>query len=824
VADGGNLLFGAAWQCIANPPGTTTEPHEKSAAWLDAEVPGTVASTLAAHSVEWAGADIDGQDWWYRTSFAADDGSSADIEWDGLAGFAEIWLNGRQVADVSNMFVAGRVQVTTLAEHNVLALRFRSERTELAGRHPRPRWRVARLASPHLRWARLSLWGRLQGAVPVPPAVGPWREIRVVQGTTMRLVQRRLTATPSCSGSGVVDIVAELRGAPVDDAPHVVSVRVDESVASATVEPGSQEGSWMVRARVALDAVDLWWPRTAGSQPLYEVTMTVDGVELAAGRVGFRTIAVDRSDGGFRFVMNGVPLFVGGACWMPVDPIGLGADPVALRGALQSVVDGNLTMLRVSGDTVYESDAFYNLCDELGILIWQDCMLAFSDPPADPAWESSFREEVEQNLGRLMGRPCLALVSGGSEIAQQAAYAGVEIAGGFPLLTERLPELVEGILGDIPFLPTSPWGGDIPTRPDVGVSHYYGVGAYLRGLEDSRLAEAKFAAECLAFAIPPERQSVDRAFGGPEVAGHGPDWKRAVFRDAGASWDFEDVREHYVRELFGLDLLTVRYSDPERYLDLGRATVAYLCGRVFAEWRRGRSASGGGLVFYLRDSLPGAGLGLLDSYGLPKAPWYAMRRALAPVAVTIADEGLNGLVAHLHNATADTVTGTVRIDLFVDGELLVDSAEHRVELAPRTSTELGIDDLFSGFRDLAWAHRFGPLTYDAIAIRLIEEGGSLLSDDVHLPGGLLRAVERDLGLTATVQVGDDDGSAEVTLQTRRLAQFVNIDVPGWRPVDGWFDLVPGRERTVHLERVAAGARLIGSVRSINGGVATLRVE
>jgi beta-mannosidase len=824
VADERDLLLGAAWQCTAGAPGTAAEPDENRD-WFDARVPGTVASALVARSVEWNSADIDGHDWWYRTSFTSAEGSTAaDVEWDGLAGFAEIWLNGRQITETSNMFVAGRASVTVLAEKNELAVRFRSVRTELAEQRPRPRWRVARLLYPSLRWARLSLWGRLKGAVPAPPPVGPWRELRVLPSTALRLVRRHLTATPSASGGGVVRIVAEFRGAPIGELPSRVTLRVDDSITSATVKPGVEAGSWTINGVVELDAVELWWPRTAGRQPLSEVTVTVDGREFSAGRVGFRTVAVDHSDGGFRFVVNGVPLFVGGACWMPADPIGLGADPEVLRAALQTVVDGNLTMLRVSGDTVYESDAFYDLCDELGILIWQDCMLAFADPPRDAAWEESFLEEVEQNLGRLAGRPCLALVSGGSEIAQQAAYAGVDLAAGLPVLTERLPDLIEGILGDIPFLPTSPWGGDIPTRPDAGVAHYYGVGAYLRGIDDSRRAGTLFAAECLAFANPPERQSVDRAFGGPAVAGHDPDWKRAVFRDAGASWDFEDVRDHYVRELFHVEPLSVRYSDPDRYLDLGRATVAYLCGHVFAEWRRDRSPSGGGLVFYLSDSLPGAGLGLLDAYGLPKAAWYAMRRVLAPVAVTIADEGLNGLVAHLHNASADAVMCTVRVDLFVDGELLVDSAEHPVELEPRMSTELGIDSLFPGFRDLAWAHRFGPLTYDTVSIRLIDTDGRVLSEDVHLPGGLLRAVDRDVGLEATVKVGDDSGLAEVTLRTRRLAQFVNLDVAGWQAQDGWFDLVPGRERTVLVRRMSHGADFVGSARSINGGTAILRGE
>lgn len=825
VIDGGNPLARAGWQCAATAPGVAAVPQDLDGVdWFDAEVPGTVASALSAHQVDWASADIDGHDWWYRTSFPGVWESAADLEWDGLAAFAEIWLNGQRVAETSTMFVTGRVRVTSLAEHNELVVRFRSVRTELVGRRPRPRWRVARLAYPNLRWARVSLWGRLNGAVPVPPVVGPWRELRIVQDTSARIVRRRLTATPTVSGGGIVELEAELRGDSVVKLSGSVTLRVGDATSLASIEPGLEDGSWVVRGVVELGSVDLWWPVAAGHQPLYDVTITIDGQELPAGRVGFRNIAVDRSDGGFRFVVNGTALFVGGACWMPVDPIGLSADPVALRTALRSVVDGNLMMLRVSGDTVYESDAFYDLCDELGILVWQDCMLAFVDPPSDEIWEASFLDEVEDNLGRLSGRPCLALVSGGSEIAQQAAYAGVALDEGLTLLTERLPKVVERLLGDIPYLPTSPWGGDIPTRPDTGVAHYYGVGAYLRHPEDARLASPRFAAECLAFAVPPQRQSVDRAFGGAAVAGHDPRWKRSVFRDAGASWDFEDVRDHYVAELFGVDPLAVRYSNPERYLDLGRATVATLYERVFAEWRRGHSPSGGGLVFYLRDSIPGAGMGLMDSYGLPKAPWYTLRRVLAPVAVVIADEGLNGLTAHLHNATSEAVSGTVQVDLFVDGELLVDSAEREITLAPHTSTELGIDALFSGFRDLAWAHRFGPLAYDVVAVRLVGEDGQVLSEDVHLPGGLARPVERDLGLEATVTVSADGDTAELVLRTRRFAQFVNIDAPGWRPGDGWFDLLPGQQRAVPLQRVSDGVRFVGSLRSLNGGTVVVRGE
>jgi len=816
-----DILEGAAWRFASCASGAVLSPVDTDdLKWAEAVVPGTVAASLTLNGKAWDGVDIDGVDWWYDVRFAAEKGQSAELVLDGLAVLAEIWLNDRLVGSTADMFLADAVHIDPLEENNRLAIRFRSLSAESFPRRPRARWRVPRLASPDLRWARASLFGRLKGAVPVPPVVGPWRGVRLIPSTGLRIASRRLVATVGDGQRGRVDVMARLRGHtyPAEAAEGILRVGGREvRVAAESVS----EGEWKVEASLTLDDIEIWWPHGLGEQPLYDVELQFAGQVHVLGRIGFRSVAVDRSNDGFRFVVNGVPTFIGGSCWMPVDPVGLSDDRDRLRSILDTVVAGNQRMLRVSGDTVYESDTFYNLCDELGVMVWQDCMLAFSDPPADPQWEELFLRETRQNLERLSGHPSIAIISGGSEIAQQATYAGVALESGLPLLTERLPTVVRECLGDIPFVPTSPWGGDIPTRPDTGVSHYYGVGAYLRPLEDARLARPRFAAECLAFAIPPSRDLVDREFGGSAAAGHDPRWKRAVFRDAGASWDFEDVRDHYVREFFGVDSLSVRYSDPDRYLDLGRAVVAQLVERTFSEWRRRNSTSGGGLVFYLKDSLPGAGMGLLDSDGQPKDAWYAMRRALAPIALSISDEGLNGLVAHVHNDTPAPLDATLRVDLFVDGELKVDTAERPVSLTPRSSEEVGIDALFDGFRDLSWAHRFGPLTYDVVAVSLVDTNGVVLADTAHLPGGLNRPLERTLGLSVdAVTVDGEDSSVELT--SRRFAQFVTLDVPGWRAVDSGFGVAPGQSKTVLFKRIRKDARFAGTVFIVNGGSLPLR--
>lgn len=819
MTDTGDLLGDAAWECASFASDARTRPPATGdAAWMPAPVPGTVGQALDATGRP-VDVDIDAFDWWYRASFASHI-PRATLVLEGLAVLADVWVNGVRVAQTRSMFSTERISLEGLGDHNDVAIRFRSLDAALSGprRRPRARWRVARLRHPGLRWLRGSLWGRLNGVVAVPPPVGPWRGVRLVASDIPAIVRRGLRAR--CDGAdGVVDAAIVVTAAA---RPRRAMLKVgDEPAVPLDVRPAPDGEGWLLSGTARVAEAEVWWPHTMGAQPLYAVEVECDGHVLSAGAVGFRDLHVDEADGGFRFVVNGAPVFVGGACWMPIDPVRLDVDEDRLRAALQQVCDAHLSMLRVCGDTVYESDAFYRLCDAMGILVWQDCMLAFADPPADPEWEQLFLREVAQNLDRLSGRPCLALVSGGTEIAQQAAYAGVASDIGLPLLTDRLPQAVRAAVGDVPYLPTSPWGGDVPTRPDSGVAHYYGVGAYLRDLDDARRSGVRFAAECLAFANPPDRQTVEEHFGGAHAAGHDPRWKRAVFRDAGASWDFEDVRDRYVRELFAVDPLEVRRTDPDRYLDLGRAAVAHLVARTFAEWRRAGSASGGGLVYYLRDSLPGAGMGLVDAIGRPKSVWYALRRVLAPLAVSLHDEGLNGVVAHVHNATACPRVLALTVDLFVGGEVRNDSAVRELTVEPHTSVAVGVDALFGGFRDLSWAHRFGPLTYDVVGAQLRDSDGRVVSTDVLLPGGLARPVERDLGLGATWRRRDGD-TAEVTVFARRFAQFVTVTAPGWQPDDSAFDLAPGTARVIALQRVdpAAGSTAILSV--LNGPTVTCR--
>lgn len=819
---GPDLLQRAAWECGSLVPGKAPSPAQLVDAgirWRPAAVPGTAAGALRTSGEwHWGHADhdeLDGRDWWYRCSFAGlPDEGPFELHLGGLATIADVWFNGTLVLHSENMFREHRIGLSHLAPVNELCIRFASLDALLARRRSRARWKTRVVRSQTLRWYRTSLLGRMPGWAPWAAAVGPWRPVTLRRPGP--LVEHHIET--SCVGDdGVVRIRARLRAS--DGEARDARLVVGDAVSALAVQ---QEGEdTVVDGEVVVRNVARWWPHTHGDQHLYPLRLHAGELTQGLGRVGFRTVDVDRCDGAFTLTVNGVPVFCRGACWVGPDTVSLAPRQSEVRASLEMVRDAGMNMVRVGGYTVYEDEGFLDSCDDLGLLVWQDCMLAGIDPPEDPDFHTEVRAELAQALGRLQGRPSVAVICGSSEIHQQAAMLGMEAERWTsPLLEEVIPAMVGEMLPGTPYVPSTPTGEGLPFRPGSGVAHYFGVGAYLRPLDDARLSGVRFAAECLAFATPPEPTTILEAFGGSQMVGHHPAWKLGVPRDAGTAWDFEDVRDHYVRELFGVEPAAVRYSDPERYLDLGRAAVAELVTAVMSEWRPSRSPCAGGLVLAWRDLWPGAGWGLIDALGRPKAPWYALRRVLAPVALLLSDEGLGGLGLHAVNDGPTGRAGEVEILLYNAAGVVVEGAAQPIELAPRATVDLDAEAVLGGFRDVTWAYRFGPVGHDVVATRLSGEDGETLAEAVYLPGGRARPRQVHLGLTAVARPGATD-DWQLTVSTELFAQWVAIDVPGFLPADSWFHLLPGQSRTVALHpETADGHRPSGEVRALNAAGTT----
>jgi len=404
------------------------------------------------------------------------------------------------------------------------------------------------------------------------------------------------------------------------------------------------------------------------------------------------------------------------------------------------------------------------------------------------------------------------VLCGNSEIEQQVAMLGLDpaLARG-ELFGELLPRLVAGSGVDAVFVPSAPCGGELPFRPGEGIANYYGVGGYRRPLSDARTAGVRFAAECLAFSNVPDAAALEglRADGQPCPAVHHPAWKAGVPRDNGSGWDFEDVRDHYLELIFGVEPAELRRSDPDRYLELSRAVTGEVMAEVFGEWRRAASPCRGGLVLWLRDLRAGAGWGLLDHRGEPKAAYHHVRRALAPLALWTVDEGLGGVVAHLANDRPRTLRGELRVALYADGERRVGEAAREVELAPHSQGEWNVEELLGRFVDASWAYRFGPPAQDAIVVSLVSEppggGAATLCTTARFPAGrpLRRESAASLGLTASARA-TPEGAVELELYAERLLYGVRVDAHGHRCSDDCFTLEPGVARRLVLEPAERG--------------------
>ncbi len=820
-----DLLAGAGWTCAGTDAGRAGSPadlDDLTIGWIPAIVPGTVAGAVrAAGGPEPASAELDASDWWFRCRFTAPQrGEGWTLELEGLATLADVWLDGCHLLRAESMFSPLSVPVACPAGEHELCIRFAALAPELARRRPRPRWKTAAATSQNLRWFRTTLLGRQPGWSVTPAPVGPWRPVRLIPRGPFTEVQRRVVTTcaPGTGGRSSGTVRVDIRLAVPGGAPSGETGAVPATLVvgdrSAPLEVTRAGGRLDLRGDLVLDDVERWWPHTHGSQALYPARVEVGGETLGLGAVGFRTVEVDRSDGGFRLAVNGVPVFCRGACWYPVDPVGFAAPEHEVARTVGLARAAGMNMLRVPGGTVWEDESFFAACDRAGILVWQDAMLGFLDPPDDGEFTATVVAEVEGRLSRAAAHPSLAVFCGGQELEEQAAMQGLPgERWATPLVDEVLPAVVDALAPGLPVLPSSPSGGHPPFRVDAGVSHYTGVGVFLQPLGDLRRAAPRFVSEGLAFAIPPERATVDEACGGARLAGHDPGWKQAVHHDTGGSWDLEDVRDHYVQLLFGVDPAVLRRTDPERALDLGRAAVCEIMTQAAAEWRRPGSPCDGFLGLALRDLRAGAGWGHLDALGRPKASWFALARAFRPVAVLVTDEGLNGVALHLVNDTGDPVEATLSVGLHTAAHR-VEEASRPVSIPARGGIDVAADSLFDGFRDLAYTYRFGPRPYELITADL-RCGPRVLASTGFVPGGPARPVEDDVGLEARLEPAGG-GAWSLHISARRFSQYVHVDVPGYVPDDSWFHLPPEGARVVSLApEPGSGAEPRGKVRALN---------
>ncbi len=800
--------------------------------WLPARVPGGVHTDLMAagkipdpfygtneEQVQW----VAEKNWEYRRFFYP---SAAIFRqeriWlacDGLDTLAEVRLNGKILGQADNMFRAWRWDIKSLLVdgENRLEILFRSPVAYI-----RARERVKRLGGdftagirggPHLRKTPSHFgwdWG------PRLPGIGIWKEIRLEGASRGKLGEIRFDQEQA---PGVVTLTARIQCELWEqdnarpDEHHTLRLRIT----------GPDRQVWLLDAparpqsnmTVTITDPQLWWPNGYGEQPLYHVEIELLGgeeeiIDSRVYRLGLRTIELRLARAGaeaeplkldgetpptqkkcFTFVVNGLPIFCKGSNWIPADSFPSRITTGRIEDLVRAAALANHNMLRVWGGGYYESDDFYDLCDQYGILVWQDFQFACALYPLDDAaYLDNVRCEVIETARRLRHHASLALWCGNNEIewlgtrlnwfqkvpAQKRAYE--------QFFFHQLPELLASEDPQRPYWPGSPSSNDPFNQPnsyETGDAHLWEVYHAFQPPVFYRKQNPRFVSE-FGFQSLPEMRTIETFAPAKDCKLDSP-----TMHSHQRAWGGNPKFIWYLAQRFRL---------PRTF-----AGMVYLSQVFQAEairmgvehWRRHPEQTSGALYWQLNDCWPGISWSSIDYAGRWKALHYAAARFFAPVLLSIEDiteRGQRKINVWVTNDRGEAWQGRVHWTLETLEGQMIEGGDQPVHSAPQS-----VDCLLK----LDFGHQNGKVDWRRVifvaelwagADNQAGTGRQALRVATFLPELRMPTVKPELNAT----LRESEGRAVVRVAAKRLARFVALSLAGADSLfgDNYFDLPAGR--------------------------------
>ncbi|NAZ84192.1 glycoside hydrolase family 2 protein [Kineococcus sp. R8] len=644
---------------------------------LPATVPGTVHVDLLATGElpdPYLGENETAWQWFHRSAWtyehelteaAAEDGERVDLVFEGLDTVATVALDGTEVLRSRNMHRTYRVDVRELVGGpRRLTVRFDSalehaEKVEAQlGRRPRayghPMNAVRKMACS-FGWD----WG------PDLQTAGIWKPARVQRWRTARLAALRPLATlDGTTGVLAVHVDVERSGLETAGALRVEVGLPGRGVPVVSAELAPTEAGASVELR--LPDAPVWWPVGYGEQPLVDVEVALfSGADLLDSRTlrtAFRSVSVDTSADehgeGFTLVVNGRPVFVRGVNWIPEDHLLTRLQRSDYEAALDRALEANVNLLRIWGGGIFESDDFYALCDEKGLLVWQDFLLACAAYAEEEPLRSEILAETRDNVVRLCGHPSLVLWNGGNENIWGHEDWGWkdELAGatwGAGYYDELFPALLAELDPSRPYSPGSPSNPGIPASelhpndPDHGTRHEWDVwnrADYTHHLD----VVPRFCSE-FGWQAPPTWSTLTRALAPDDLGKETPAFLLHQKADDGNGKLDRGLEPH-----FGVP---ADFADWNWATQLNQARATTLAVDHLRSWS---PRTAGSIVWQLNDCWPVTSWAVVDGDGRLKPAWYALRRAYADRLVTLQPRE-HGLALVVVNDSPAEWTGTALV-------------------------------------------------------------------------------------------------------------------------------------------------------------------
>ncbi|MHA6480364.1 beta-mannosidase [Paenibacillus sp. strain BS8-2] len=815
-----------------------TFKSSKERDWLPAVVPGCVHTDLHRngvikdpfyatneHDLQW----IDKLDWEYETTFDINgewlNMSMLELVFDGLDTYADVTLNGKAILSTDNMFRTWRADIRSLVKErdNKLHITFRSpvnedlpkiqtlgynlpasnDQSELGGLGEDKVSVFARKAPYHYGWD----WG------PRFVTSGIWREVRILGWSDVRMsdvfVRQDVVTNDLAKLAVGVEIESEADGEG--------TVTVTDGTSTWSVQTFLKQGVTIIEVPVEIENPKLWWSRGLGEAHLYtfQAAYTAAGgltpMAMKSVRTGLRSVRLvrdkDELGASFYFELNGVPVFAKGANHIPNDSFITEVTEERYRHEIVSAVEANMNMLRIWGGGIYEQPAFYELCDEYGIMVWQDFMFACSMYPSDEKFLENVRLEAEENVKRLRNHPSIVLWCGNNEI--DTAWSQYDETGGWgwkknytseqreviwagyeAIFHRILPKIVTELAPGMDYWPSSPMidlTGDIGQHShpltQEGDIHYWGVWHSVEPFENYNVKVGRFMSE-YGFQSFPEYDTV-RTFA--EESDMELESKVMLAHQK------NNAGNRLIKEY--MDIYMSKPKDFPSFLYVSQVLQGEAMKMAIEAHRRNMPRCMGTLYWQMNDCWPVASWSGIDYYGKWKAMHYFATASFADTLVSFERTEQGELRIFAITDSLAPIEGELRISLLsFDGEMLAEIKEPFAARGNHSTLVYAADEAewLSG-RD---ANR-------VVLVAELVQGEQVMSRRSHY-----FSYTKELKLARTdVRVTEVEGSGGtrfiVTSDSLAKQVWLRAEEDG-RFSDNFFDVLPGMPVEVEFRHRAEG--------------------
>ena len=703
--------------------------NTKDSTLLEARIPGCIHTDLMRNNliedpyyrlnegdVQW----VDKQDWLYQTSFILNrqefNRQNHELKFEGLDTYATVYLNDSMILKSNNMHRTYTVDVKHFLVEGLNSLKVilespikkglelyddldytlpvsANDQAETGGVPGGKRVNVhTRKAAYHYGWD----WG------PRLVTSGIWRPIKLISWDDFRICDFRLTT--SLKGD-VATVMAQIEiESSINNINTLLELQLDEEIIS-TSKLRIQKGKQQFSVPIKIDNPQLWWPNGLGKQHLYHIKINLkrkETVSTVSEDFGIRNIALvgDSANGqpNFYFMVNGIPTFAKGVNYIPQDIFLPNVKRTDYERILGAAADANMNMIRVWGGGVYEDDHFYDLCDSLGLMVWQDFMFACAMYPGDDAFLENVKQEAIDNYKRISKHPSIALWCGNNEVLAAWKRWGWEQTA----IKEQSPEIAKRIWKNydtlfhhilpsvvyddhprfemprnnysIDYWASSPSASEgVPEEYTHGDTHYWGVWWGKEPFKNFNTNISSFMSE-YGFQSFPEYASFKK-YAKKQDRSIYSEVMKAHQRSSIGNATIEEYMKQSFRQPIGF----------EEQLYMSQLLQADGMQIGIEAHRRNKSKCMGSLYWQLNDCWPGASWSSIDYYGKWKALHYKVKEAFAPVIVS--HEFVNGdLLLSVVSDLTEVFDGELNVTLseFKDIDKIL-SWKQKVSLKPYES-------------------------------------------------------------------------------------------------------------------------------------------